>query len=82
MFIKIGGRGNGKTYMLLCERASELQLQIEFAKKFDLPYEEQLQELKSIYYKLDGGNYGEEKQNKSNKQTSKQKNEDNSWRLF
>lgn len=55
MFIKIGGRQNGKSYKLLCERINELELRIEFAKKFGLSYKKESQELNSLYKKLNGG---------------------------
>lgn len=48
-------RQYGKSYMLLCERASELELRIQFAKKFNLSYKKEEQELNSIYRKLNGG---------------------------
>ena len=57
MYIKICGRQNGKTYKLLCEHISELELRIEFAKKFGLSYKNEEQELNTLYKKLDGGEH-------------------------
>lgn len=52
------GRGNGKSiesFKQFCERAAELELQIEFAKKFGLPCDNQLTERNKIYELLDRG---------------------------
>lgn len=68
MYIRIGGRQNGKTYRLLCERINELELKIEFARKFGLSYKNEEQELNILYKKLDGGeNRVEEKPCKTTK---------------
>ena len=83
MYIRLGGRKNGKSYQLLCEQISELQLKIEFAKKFGLSYKEEEQYLNTLYKKLNGGeNRVKEKPNNTTKKTSKSKNEDKTWRLF
>lgn len=83
MFIKIGGRQHKKSYMLLCEQISELELKIEFAKKFGLSYKTEEQELNLLRKKLDGGkNRVKEKQNNTNKQTTSKKKKNTSWRLF
>ena len=64
MWIRLGGRTNGKSYQLLCEQISELQLKIEFAKKFGLSHKKEEQLLNSLYKKLDGGEHRvKEKQN-------------------
>lgn len=76
MMFCIGGRSNGKSYIIrkkLCERAAELELQIDFAKKFDLPYETTQNELNKIYELLDGGR---------NYETSSKKNKKTKRRLF
>lgn len=75
MFIRLGGRCNGKSYQLLCEQINELQLKIEFAKKFGLPYKKEEQYLNTLYKKLDGGRDVKEKQNKTNKSTNTKKYE-------
>ena len=41
---------------LLCERINELDLQIDFARKFGLDYGELLQEKNKLECELDGGN--------------------------
>ena len=48
----IGGRKNGKRYLLLCERASELELQIELAKRLNLNYKSQEKELNTLYEEI------------------------------
>ena len=48
----IGGRKNGKRYLLLCERASELELQIELAKQLNLNYKSQEKELNTLYEEI------------------------------
>lgn len=48
----IGGRKNGKRYLLLCERASELELQIELAKRLNLNYKSQEKELNNLYEEI------------------------------
>jgi len=58
MVFLMGGRGCGKSITAFrnwCERASELELQIEFAKKFGLDYTHTQTELDKIYQLLDGG---------------------------
>lgn len=58
MLFLMGGRGSGKSLKLFrdwCERASELELQIEFAKKFGMDYSTTETELNKIYKLLDGG---------------------------
>lgn len=58
MMFCIGGRSSGKSireFKQWCERAAELELQIEFAKKFNIPYETTQNELNEIYKFLDGG---------------------------
>jgi len=83
MYIKIGGRQNGKTYKLLCERINELELRIEFARKFGLSYKNEEQELNTLYEKLDGGeNRVKEEPSKTTKQTSNTKNKNTKRRLF
>ena len=47
-----GGRKNGKRYLLLCERASELELQIELAKRLNLNYKSQEKELNTLYEEI------------------------------
>ena len=42
-----------KEAIRLCEKASELQARIEFAKRFKLPYKDEQQELNGIYKILD-----------------------------
>ena len=76
MMFCIGGRSNGKSYIKrkqLCEIAVELELQIDFAKKFDLPYDTTQNELNKIYNLLDGGRKNE---------TSSKKNKKTNRRLF
>lgn len=76
MMFCIGGRINGRNYIKrkeLCERAAELELQIDFAKKFDLPYDTTQNELNKIYDLLDGGRKNE---------TSSKKNKKTNRRLF
>ena len=76
MMFCIGGRINGRSYIKskeLCERAAELELQIDFAKKFDLPYDTTQNELNKIYDLLDGGRKNE---------TSSKKNKKTKRRLF
>ena len=54
----VGGRGSGKSitaWKQYCERAVELELQIEFAKKFGLPYDYKEVELNKLYKMLDRG---------------------------
>jgi len=83
MYIRLGGRKNGKSYQLLCEQINELQLKIEFAKKFGLSYKEEEQYLNSLLQKLDGGeNRVKEKPNNTNRKTTNKKDENNPWRLF
>ena len=65
MYIRICGRQNGKSYKLLCERISELELKIEGAKKFGMSYKKEEQELKVLYKKLDGGNNRVKEQQKN-----------------
>lgn len=73
MMFCIGGRSSGKSirqFREWCERATELELQIDFAKKFDLPYETTQNELNKIYELLDGGrNY--ETSSKKDKKTKR-----------
>ena len=76
MMFCIGGRINGISYIKrkeLCERAAEVELQIDFAKKFDLPYDTTQNELNKIYDLLDGGR---------NYETSSKKNKKTKRRLF
>lgn len=49
------GRRNGKQYMLTCERISELDLQIDFARKFGLEYSDLIIERNKLIRELDGG---------------------------
>ena len=49
------GRKNGKTFTLLCNRAVELEHRIEFAKKFNLSYKKEEQELNELYKIIKGG---------------------------
>lgn len=73
MVFLMGGRSSGKSmkqFRLLCERASELELQIEFAKKFDITYDEKQAELNKIYELLDGGRKNE---------TSSKKRKETKW---
>ena len=54
----MGARGSGKSkiqYKQLCERASELELQIDLAKKLSMPYDNIQKELTQIYNTLDRG---------------------------
>lgn len=83
MYIRLGGRKNGKSYQLLCEQISELQLKIEFAKKFGLSYKEEEQYLNSLYKKLDGGeNRVKEKPSNTTRKTKIKKDKNDPWRLF
>ena len=83
MFVKFGGRQNGKSYQLLCEQISELQLKIELAKKLGLSYKEEERELNTLYKKLDGGeNRVKEKPNNTTRKTKNKKGKNDSWRLF
>lgn len=83
MWIRLGGRTNGKSHRLLCEQISELQLKIEFAKKFGISYKKEEQLLNSLYKKLDGGEGRvKEKPNNTNRKTTNKKDENNPWRLF
>lgn len=52
MLYKFGARGSGKSFMVICERVSELELRIDFAKKFGLSYKAEEQELNTLYKKL------------------------------
>lgn len=73
MLFLCGARGSGKSvkaFRQLCERASELELQIEFAKKFDIPYGKVEEELDEVYKLLDGGRKNE---------TSSKKRKENEW---
>lgn len=66
----IGGRNYGKCYIKnkeLYERASELELQIDLAKKWDLPYDKLQNELNKIYELLDGGRKNETSSKKDKK---------------
>lgn len=45
---------HNKAKQELCERIAELELQIQFAKKFGLDYKSQEKELDELYIKLDG----------------------------
>lgn len=67
------GRRYGKSFQLKCERISELELQIDFAKKFNLDYTKQENELNILYKELDGGVVYE---------TSSKKNKETNRRLF
>lgn len=49
------GKRYGKTFKMKCERITELELQIDFAKKFNLNYTNQETELCKLYEELDGG---------------------------
>lgn len=83
MFVKFGGRQNGKSYQLLCEQISELQLKIELAKKLGLSYKEEERELNTLYKKLDGGeNRVKEKPNNTTRKTKNKKGKNDPWRLF
>ena len=83
MWIRLGGRTNSKSHRLLCEQISELQLKIEFAKKFGISYKKEEQLLNSLYKKLDGGeSCVKEKPNNTNRKTANKKDENNPWRLF
>lgn len=83
MYIRLNGRGNCKSYQLLCERINELELRIMFCKKVGLSYKEEEQELNTLYKKLDGGeNRVKEKPNNTTKQTKNKKAKNKSWRLF
>ena len=57
MFRMVGARCNGKSrmYLKLFERACELELEIEFAKSHELPYDNFQTELDKIYEILDMG---------------------------
>ncbi len=67
------GKRYGKTFQMKCERITELELQIDFAKKFDLDYTNQQKELDKLYEELDGGVVYE---------TSSKKNKKTNRRLF
>ena len=67
------GRRNGKRFQMLCEQINELELQIDFAKKFGLDYENLLQKKKTLESELDGGN---------NRETSTKKTKNKKRRLF
>ena len=67
------GRRNGKRFQMLCEQISELDLQIDFAKKFDLDYKELLFKRKILEHELNGGN---------NRETSTKKTKNKRRRLF
>lgn len=83
MFVKFGSRQNGKSYQLLCEQISELQLKIELAKKLGLSYKEEERELNTLYKKLDGGeNRVKEKPNNTTRKTKNKKGKNDPWRLF
>lgn len=83
MYIKIGDRQNGKSYKLLCEQISELQLKIEFARKFGLSCKDEERKLNTLYKKLDGGeNRVKKEPSKTTKQTSNTKNKNTKRRLF
>ena len=64
---------HGKAFQMKCERITELELQIDFAKKFDLDYTNQKIELDKLYKELDGGVVYE---------TSSKKNKKTNRRLF
>ena len=66
------GRRNGKTFISLCNRAIELEHRIEFAKKFNLSYKKEEQELNKIYTIINGGK--NEKIKKNTKRTNTKKN--------
>lgn len=73
MLFLCGARGSGKSiraFKQYCERASELELQIEFAKKFGIPYDKTQRELSKIYELLDGGRKNE---------TSSKKRKETKW---
>lgn len=62
MLFLMGGRHSGKSiteFRNWCERAAELELQIEFAKKFGLPYDDKEMELNKLYKLLDRGSNDE-----------------------
>lgn len=46
----------GKRFNMLCERINELELQIEFAKQFQLDYSVQEKEIQKLYKMLDRRN--------------------------
>jgi len=67
----MGARGSGKSireFRQWCERASELELQIEFAKNFGMPYDEKQAELNKIYNLLDRGSKNETSSKKRKKE--------------
>ena len=72
MFINYGRR-NGKRFQMLCEQITELDLQIDFAKKFGLDYKKLEQKKKTLESELDGGN---------NCETSTKKTKNKQRRLF
>lgn len=82
MYIRLGGRKNGKSYQLLCEQISELQLKIEFAKKFGLSYKEEEQYLNSLYKKLNGGKNVEKEESNTDRKATNKKNKNPKGRLF
>lgn len=67
------GKRYGKAFQMKCERITELELQIDFAKKFNLDYTNQKIELDKLYRELDGGVVYE---------TSSKKNKKTNRRLF
>ena len=64
---------SGKRFQMICEKIAELELQIEFAQKFDLEYKDLLQKKQSLERELDGGN---------NRETRKKENKNKKRRLF
>ena len=52
MYRRLFGRRNGKSYKLICEQINNLELRIEFCKKFKLDCNKDEQKLNKLYDKI------------------------------
>ena len=52
MYRRLTNKQNGKSYKLACEQINDLELRIEFCKKFKLDYSKEEQKLNELYNKI------------------------------